>query len=148
LNTAVTCLNWQAWGGKEGRGRGGAERIPRRAAAAGAGARKKKRKGGLEADRWGPPVGAAEKKKEKGRREVGRLGCLGQKGKGASFLFFSFPFSNLIFKTILNSNPFQTFANFSQIFYRLLRDYSSNQNHASQMMMHIHLLFLSLLYHL
>jgi hypothetical protein len=102
-----------------------------------------------EADRWGPPVGAAATEKEKGRREVGRLGCLGQKGKGASFLFFfSFPFSNLIFKTILNSNPFQTSANFSQIFYKLFRDYTSNQNHASQMMMHIHLLFLSLLYYL
>jgi hypothetical protein len=47
LNTAVTCLNWQAWGGKEGRGRGGAERIPRRAAAAGAGARKKKGRGAV-----------------------------------------------------------------------------------------------------
>jgi hypothetical protein len=80
-----------------------------------------------EADRWGPPVGAAEKEKEKGRGEVGRLGCLGQKGKGAGFSFFFLFFSNFIFKTILNSNPFQTFANFSQIFYRLLRDYSSNK---------------------
>jgi hypothetical protein len=102
-----------------------------------------------EADRWGPPVGAAATEKEKGRGEVGRLGYLGQKGKGAGFFFFFFlSFSNFIFKTKMNSNSFQTFANFSQIFYRLLRDYSSKQNHASQMMMHIHLLFLFLLYYL
>jgi hypothetical protein len=107
---------------------------------------------GLEADRWDPPVGAAatEKRKGEGKWAGGGSSWAGwaEKGKVRGFLFFSFSFSNLIFKTILNSNPFQTFANFSQIFYRLLRDYSSNQNHASQMMMHIHLLFLSLLYYL
>jgi hypothetical protein len=89
LNTAVTCLNWQAWGGKEGRGRGGAERIPRRAAAAGAGARKKKGRERWEADRWGPPVGAAEKEKEKGGKGSGPAGLSGPKrGKARGFSFF------------------------------------------------------------
>jgi hypothetical protein len=32
------------------------------------------RKEKTEADRWDPPVGAAEKKKEKGRETVGRRG--------------------------------------------------------------------------
>jgi hypothetical protein len=50
------------------------------------------------ADRWDPPVGAAEKEKEKGRREVGRLGCLGRKGKARGFVFFSFLFQTLFSK--------------------------------------------------
>jgi hypothetical protein len=109
------------------------------------------RKKKTEADRWDPPVGAAEKKKKReGKQWAGGetgLGRLGRKGKGAGFVFFFFFFKphfqiHFQFKSISN------FCNFSQIFYRLFRDYSSNQNHASQMMMHIHLLFLTLLYYL
>jgi hypothetical protein len=43
------------------------------------------------------------------------------------FVFFSFSFSNFIFKSFFNSNSNQTFANLSQIFYRLFRDQTSNQ---------------------
>jgi hypothetical protein len=113
---------------------------------------RRRKEGETEADRWDPPVGAAEKKKRRGKGSgpAGNsgLGCLGRKGKDARFFFLFFFFSNLIFKSNFNSNSNQTFANFSQIFYRIFRDYSSNQNHASQMMMHIHLLFLTLLYYL
>jgi hypothetical protein len=117
LNTAVTCLNWQAWGGKEGRGRGGAARNPRRAAAAGAGARKKKGRERWEADRWGPPVGAAATEKEKGRGEVGRLGYLGQKGKGAGFFFF---FSFFFKSHFQNHFEFKSISNFCKLFSNIL----------------------------
>jgi hypothetical protein len=70
-----------------------------------------------EADRWGPPVGAAATEKEKGRREVGRLGCLGQKGKGASFLFFFFSFFKPHFQ---NHFEFKSFSNFSKLFSNIL----------------------------
>jgi hypothetical protein len=50
----------------------------------------------MEADRWGPPVGAAAKIKGKGGRQWagrGRVGPPGPKGKSAgSFVFFSFLF--------------------------------------------------------
>jgi hypothetical protein len=88
--------------------------------------------GGVGADRWGPPVGAAAKKKRErgGKRWAGGetgLGRLGQKGKGAGFVFFFFSFSNFIFKIHFNPNSNQTLANFSQIFYKLFRDHSSNK---------------------
>jgi hypothetical protein len=71
------------------------------------------------------------KRKEKGeKRWAGGeswAGPPGPKGSGAGFCFFFFSFSNFIFKSIFNSNSNQTFANFSQIFYRLFRDHTSNQ---------------------
>jgi hypothetical protein len=86
-----------------------------------------------------------KRKRRRGEGKWAGWAVWAEKGKVRGF---SFSFSNLIFKTILNSNPFQTFANFSQIFYRLLETTQATKNHASQMMMHIHLLFLSLLYYL
>jgi hypothetical protein len=140
---SIECLDGQREEGETGGRTGSAAAPPCRERKGEEEERKEKR--------WltgGTHLSAPLKRKREGRREVGRLGCLGRKGKVRGFVFFSFSFSNLIFKSILNSNPFQTFANFSQIFYGLFRDYSSNQNHASQMMMHIHLLFLTLLYYL
>jgi hypothetical protein len=42
--------------------------------------------------------------------------------------FFFFFFSNFIFKSFLISNSNQTFANFSQEFYKRFRNHTSNQN--------------------
>jgi hypothetical protein len=92
--------------------------------------KKKKGRGGEGADRWGPVVSAAGKKKREGgsgglARGVG-LGRLGRKEPGW-FCFFSFLFPNFFFKPFFNSNSIQTFSNFSQEFYRLFRNHTSNQ---------------------
>jgi hypothetical protein len=100
---------------RKGKGRDRAD-----SAACGGGRRgreEEERKGRLEADRWGPPVGAAAKEKEKGRREVGRLGCLGRKGKGASFLFFFFFFFKPHFQ---NHFEFKSISNFCKLFSNIL----------------------------
>jgi hypothetical protein len=115
---------------KEGE-KAGARRIQRGMRRRPAGAGKKKGRGKGEADRWDPSVGAAVKRKREGEsggpaRGVG-LGRLGRKGGRGAFVFFSFSFSNFIFKSFFNSNSNQTFANFSQEFYRLFRDHTSNQ---------------------
>jgi hypothetical protein len=71
-----------------------------------------------------------KKKKGRGERWAGAgswAGPPGPKGSGAGFCFFSFPFSNFIFKSFFNSNSNQTFSNFSQEFYRLFRNHTSNQ---------------------
>jgi hypothetical protein len=118
-------------GRKERKGKrrelGGFSGVRRRPAGQG---RRRKEGGGKGADRWGPPVGAAAKKK-RGRGEPWAggerwVGPPGPKGVWA-FCFFSFSFSNFIFKSFFKSNSNQTFANFSQIFYRLFRDHSSNK---------------------
>jgi hypothetical protein len=102
--------------GKEGE-RAGAKRNQRHAAAAGAGAGKKKGRRGIEADRWGPPVGAAVKRKGKGESSGpagSRAGPPGPKGKGAGFVFFFFffqtSFSNL-FQPKFKSNFCKPFSN-------------------------------------
>jgi hypothetical protein len=56
-------------------------------------------------------------------RRGGGLGRLGRK-EPVRFLFF---FSNFIFKSFFISNSNQTFSNFSQEFYRLFRNHTSNQ---------------------
>jgi hypothetical protein len=88
------------------------------------------RKGGREADRWGPGVSASVKRK-RGGGEVGRrgrrVGPLGPKGSRCWFLFFSFLFFKLHFQTKFISNSNQTFQTFSQEFYRLFRNFTSNQ---------------------
>jgi hypothetical protein len=99
-------------------------------------------------------VRAGKKKRERedagrrGERDGGLLGHLGRKGgrRWFSFFSFSFSFSNFIFKPIFISNSNQTFQTFSQEFYKLfLKTTQATKNHASQLMMHIHLLSLSLL---
>jgi hypothetical protein len=73
---------------------------------------------------------------EKGREEGGAINCLN---------FFLFIFK-LLFKTSFlfkfNSKLFQTF---SQKFINFLETTQATKNHASQLMMHNHLLSLSLL---
>jgi hypothetical protein len=73
------------------------------------------------------------KRKRKGEgkggltREAG-WAAWAEKSRGAlCFFSFSFPFSIYIFKSSFNSNSNQTFSNFSQEFYRLFRDHTSNQ---------------------
>jgi hypothetical protein len=60
---------------------------------------------------------------------AGKLGWAAwAEGVWGVFVFFSFFFfSNFIFKSFFNSNSNQTFANLSEIFYRLFRDHTSNQ---------------------
>jgi hypothetical protein len=57
----------------------------------------------------------------------GPLGPSGLKGSRRWFSFFSFSFSNFIFEPIFNSNSNQTFQTFSQEFYKLFRNHTSNQ---------------------
>jgi hypothetical protein len=72
-----------------------------------------------------------KKKRERERRAgAGRIRWAGRpfgpKGKEVRFLllFFSFPFSNFFFKPFFFSNSNQTF---SQEFYKLFRNHTSNQ---------------------
>jgi hypothetical protein len=123
----IDCLDGQREQGEGGRAHGirGGAAVQRKEGG------KKKGRGKTGADRWDPPVGAAVKKKGEGEEAVGRRGKLGwaawAERVGCWFCFFFFSFSNFIFKSIFNSNSNQTFANFSQIFYRLFRDHTSNQ---------------------
>jgi hypothetical protein len=68
-----------------------------------------------------------KRKKEEGEggpaREVGWAAWAEK--EPARFCFF--PFSNFIFKSFFISNSIQTFSNFSQEFYRLFRNLTSNQ---------------------
>jgi hypothetical protein len=113
--------------------------------------KKKKGKGGGEADRRGPGVSVAGRKRKRRGEEVGRCGEArwaagpsGLEGKPARFSFFSF--SNFIFKPFFISNSNQTFSNFfSRIFMNFLETTQATKNNASQLMMHKHLLSLSLL---
>jgi hypothetical protein len=93
------------------------------------------------------------KEKRKGEGEGGLTREAGwaawaEKSRGA-FCFFSFLFfSNFIFKsfsTLIQFKPFQTFL---KNFIDFLETTQETKNHASQLMMHIHLLSLSLLNYL
>jgi hypothetical protein len=102
-----------------------------------------------EADQWVPAV-SGSKKKEKGRGRWadagGRLGCLGRKSRVGFvfFLFFQTSFSNH-FSTLIQFKPFQTFL---KNFIDFLETTQATKSHASQKMMHIYLLSLSLLNYL
>jgi hypothetical protein len=113
------------------KGRGG-ERLTGGAQAS---ARAKKRKRERERERGGPARG------EPG----GPAGLTGPKGERVRFFFFFF-FKLLFFKTTFlfkfKSNSFQTFP---QKFINLLETTQATKNHASQLMMHNHLLSLCLL---
>jgi hypothetical protein len=146
------CLNWHAHGEEKGRGEGGGEAD---SAACGGGRRtrgRRKEGGGKGADRWGPPVGAAAKKKRERGGAVGRQGSwvgppgLNRAGRAFGFFFFFFQtsFSNP-FSTQIQIKLLQTFLKY---FIDFLETTQATKNHASQLMMHKHLLFLSLLYYL
>jgi hypothetical protein len=104
--------------------RGGAGRVEQRG-----GRRKEGGKGRLT----GGSRLSAPRVKEKEKGESGgparRLGwaAWAERSQRWFFVFFSFPFSNFIFKSFFNSNSNQTFSNFSQEFYRLFRSHTSNQ---------------------
>jgi hypothetical protein len=88
-----------------------------------------------------------ERERESGG-PAGELGWAAWAERVAGALLFFF-FSNFIFKSFFNSNSNQTFANFSQKFFiDFLETTQATKNHASQLMMHIHLLSLSLLNYL
>jgi hypothetical protein len=77
-------------------------------------------------------------------RGVG-LGRLGRKDPVLAFVFsFQTPFLNL-FSSLNQFKPFQTFL---KNFIDFLENTQATKSHASQMMMHIHLLSLSLLNYL
>jgi hypothetical protein len=120
-------------GERKGRWGGGrAWRGSRGGAGSGGGAAggRRKERGKGEADRRAPVVSAAG---EKRKREEERSGPAREAGWAAwaereqALVFFSFSFSNFIFKPIFNSNSNQTFQTFSQEFYKLFRNLSSNQ---------------------
>jgi hypothetical protein len=94
----------------------------------------------------GPRLSAAQGKKERERRWAGaggRLGRLGRIGAGAVFLFFLFQtsFSNHVSTQI----QFKLFQTFLKNFMNFLETTQATKNHASQLMMHNHLLSLGLL---
>jgi hypothetical protein len=121
--------------GRERKGeRRGAAGIARRRGLGWAAGERRKERGRGEADRWGPGVSVSvKKKKERGRggpaREAGwaAWAIWAEREPALVFPFFSFSFSNFIFKPIFNSNSNQTFQTFSQEFYKLFRNHTSNQ---------------------
>jgi hypothetical protein len=87
-------------------------------------------------------------KKKKGRGRGGparenRWAAWAKKGAGAGFFFFSF--SNSIFKPNSFQIQIKPFKLFPKNFIDFLETSQATKNHASQLMMHIHLLSLSLL---
>jgi hypothetical protein len=114
---------------KEGE-KAGARRIPRGCGGGRRAGGRRKGKGEEGRLTGGPRLsGSRWKKKKGGERWAGAgggLGCLGRKGAGLFFFFFLF-FFNFIFKPFFISNSIQTFSNFSQEFYKLFRNFTSNQ---------------------
>jgi hypothetical protein len=122
------------------------------AGSAGSEVGKKKGRGEGEADRQGPGVGVCKEKEKEAVRWAaagwfgGPAGRAGPKGKKGLFSFFSF----LLFQT-----PFETtflfkfkpnsFKLFLRNFINFLETTQATKNHASQLMMHNHLLSLYLL---
>jgi hypothetical protein len=91
-----------------------------------------------------------KKKRERERRAgAGRVrwaaGPFGPKGKEVRFCFFLFFFKLLFKTTFLFKFKSKLFQTFSQKFINFLETTQATKNHASQLMMHNHLLSLSLL---
>jgi hypothetical protein len=113
--------------------------------------KKKKGRGGEGADRRGPVVSAAGKKKREGGERwagAGMSWAAWAERSRAGFVFFLFPFSNFIFKSFSSQIQFKLFQTFLKNFIDFLETTQATKNHASQKMMHIHLLSLSLLNYL
>jgi hypothetical protein len=142
-----------------GRGKEGGEAAGRggdRAAAPARldGERKKKGKGGGEADRRAPDVSAAGEKEKEKRREVGQRrrldGPLGPSGLERSRCCFFFLFFLFLFQTSFSNHfsfqiQIKLFKLFLKNFINFLETTQATKIHASQLMMHKHLLSLSLL---
>jgi hypothetical protein len=92
-------------------------------------------------------------KKRKGEGEAGQLGMASwagrpggaERGAGHGFPFFLFFFKLLFKTTFLLKFKSKLFQTFSQKFINFLETTQATKNHASQVMMHNHLLSLSLL---
>jgi hypothetical protein len=128
---------------------GRAQRDPRRRRRAEEGKGGKGKEG--ETDQWVPAVSGSKKKKREGgnglTREAGWAAWAKRAGALAFvffLLFFQTPFSNH-FSTLNQIKLFQTFL---KNFIDFLETTQATKNHASQMMMHIHLLSLNLLNYL
>jgi hypothetical protein len=76
---------------------------------------------------------------------MGRQAWLGRKVSRAWFPFFLFFFKLLFKTTFLFKFKSKLFQTFSQKFINFLETTQATKNHASQLMMHNHLLSLSLL---
>jgi hypothetical protein len=115
-------------GERKEREKAGARRIPRGCGGGRRAGGRRKGRGRREADRWAPAFSVSVEKEKGGERWAGAGGRLGRLGrKEPVLIFFPFPFSNFIFKSFFISNSIQTFSNFSQEFYRLFRNHTSNQ---------------------
>jgi hypothetical protein len=138
----------------EERKEGGKARAGRNPRGCGGGrrARGRRKEGGRrEADRWDPAVGAAVKKK-KGRGErwagAGMSWAAWAERSRAGFVFFLFFFQTSFSNHFSTLNQFKPFQTFLKNFIDFLETTQATKNHASQKMMHIHLLSLSLLNYL
>jgi hypothetical protein len=90
-----------------------------------------------------------EKGKEKGERWAGTGGGLGRLGrKGSRAVFFLFLFQTSFSNHFSSQIQFKLFQSFLKNFIDFLETTQATKNHASQLMMHIHLLSLSLLNYL
>jgi hypothetical protein len=96
-------------------------------------------------------VSAKKRKRERERRAgvgwlAGPTGLAGPKGEpGKVFFFFLFFFKLLLKPLFLFKFKSKLFQTFSQKFINFLETTQATKNHASQLMMHNHLLSLSLL---
>jgi hypothetical protein len=151
LEWMIYCLNWRPrLEGKRGGRRPGVARFAAAPGRPGGGVRKKKRKGERERLTGGVAVSARAKKKKKrestwagaGRRMAGLFGPKGEKVRFPFFLLFF----KLLFKTTFlfkfKSNSFKLFL---KNFINFLETTQATKNHASQLVMHNHLLSLCLL---
>jgi hypothetical protein len=122
-------------------------RLRRRAGEQG----EEERKGGREADRWGPGVSDSKRKRKEREGEVGRRGTVswasrpGWAERGAGKVLFFFFFKLLFQTTFLFKFKSNSFKLFLKDFINFLETTQATENHASQLMMHKHLLSLSLL---
>jgi hypothetical protein len=135
--------------GGEAAGRGGNRAAAR---ARGGGQREEEERKGEEGRLTGGAQASAAqgKRKRRGGRWAGaggRLGRLDRKGVGADFFFF-FSFSTSFSNHFSSQIQFKLFQTFLKNFINFLETTQATKNHASQLMMHIHLLSLSLLNYL
>jgi hypothetical protein len=136
--------------GKKGRRGGGRARRESRGGAGSVGAAGGRRKEGGEGRlTGGPRLSAPRGKKKKGRgrgglaREVGWAAWAEREPVRVFFFFFLFP--NSIFKPNSFQIQIKSFKLFPKNFIDFLETSQATKNHASQLMMHIHLLSLSYL---
>jgi hypothetical protein len=135
---------------KEGQ-KAGARRIPRGCGGGRRAGGRRKGRGRREADRWGPGVSDSKIKRKEG--EVGWRGAVrwagrpgwAERGAGKVLFFFLFHFQTSFSNHFSLQIQIKLFQAFSQKFINFLETTQAIKNHANQLMMHKHLLSLSLL---